>query len=173
VIAGEEPGVGVASEPCTHGLEWTWNGVAFRFLQPATPAAGPRNDRSCVLRVAAGAETLLLTGDIEAAVEARLVAEHADALAATVLQVPHHGSTTSSSAAFIDTVAPRLALVSSGHGNRFGLPNPEVVARYRERGIALADTARRGALEVRLGGSGHAPRVHGARERARRFWHTP
>jgi competence protein ComEC len=65
--------------------------------------------------------------------------------------VPHHGSKTSSTDAFIDAVAPRLGILSVGYRNRFHHPNDAVVARYRGRGIALRRTDAEGALRIVLG----------------------
>ena len=64
---------------------------------------------------------------------------------ADLLLVPHHGSKTSSSPAFLDAVHPALALVQAGYRNRFGHPAAPVVARYRERRIAVVDSAHCGA----------------------------
>jgi competence protein ComEC len=54
-----------------------------------------------------------------------------------VLIVPHHGSRTSSTAAFLDAVQPRIAVFQAGYRNRFGHPAPDVLERYRERGIRI------------------------------------
>jgi competence protein ComEC len=124
--------------------------VDFAVLHPraedyARTDAKP-NTLSCVLAVRdAHGRRLLLTGDLEAEQEARLVREQPDALRADVLLVPHHGSKTSSSAAFLDAVAPRVALVQAGYRNRFGHPAPEVLSRYAARGIALVSTVDCGA----------------------------
>ncbi|HEY2929716.1 ComEC/Rec2 family competence protein, partial [Piscinibacter sp.] len=78
---------------------------------------------SCVLRVSsAGSGSVLLTGDIEREQEAALVALLGDALKSDVLVVPHHGSKTSSTAAFLDAVQPRDAVFQAGYRNRFGHP---------------------------------------------------
>jgi competence protein ComEC len=63
-----------------------------------------------------------------------------------VLLVPHHGSKTSSSAIFLDAVAPRVALVQSGYRNRFGHPAAAPMARYDERGIHVVDSPHCGAM---------------------------
>nr|WP_281377947.1 DNA internalization-related competence protein ComEC/Rec2 [Chiayiivirga flava] len=142
--------------PCLAGMRWTWDGVAFEVLHPPPLFPYFGNDSSCVLRIeTADGSVALLPGDISETIESRLRRMHPDALDADLLIVPHHGSATSSSGAFIDAVSPQLALVASGHRNRFGLPRAEVLARYRRRGIALLDTAAAGAVHVRLGGGVH------------------
>jgi competence protein ComEC len=99
------------------------------------------NAVSCVLRVqgaqGAGGSSLLLTGDIEANQEAALLERQRTRLPSAVLLVPHHGSRTSSTAGFVDAVAPRVALVQAAYRSRFGHPAPAVVARYRERGTLV------------------------------------
>lgn len=104
------------------------------------------NDNSLVLRISFGAHRLLLAGDIEAPAEGELAGRLA--LRADVLKVPHHGSATSSTPAWLSAVRPRLAVVSAGRGNRFGHPHPEVVDRYRRRGIALRRIDQEGSVMV-------------------------
>ena len=82
------------------------------------------------------------------------MAEHGAALKSDVLLVPHHGSKTSSTALFLDVVAPGTALVQAGFRNRFGHPAPPVVERYAARGIELVDSASCGAWTWR-DGAGH------------------
>jgi competence protein ComEC len=124
---------------------------------------------SCVLAVTdAQGQRLLLTGDLEAEQEGRLVREQPGALKSAVLLVPHHGSKTSSSAAFIDAVAPQTALVQAGYRNRFGHPAPAVVARWREHGIEPVRTDACGAWQWRS----NEPAVGRCeRDAARRYWH--
>jgi len=98
----------------------------------------------------------LLTGDIEAAAEARLLGGRAP-LASTILKVPHHGSRTSSGPAFVAAVRPEVAVLSVGADNRYGLPAPAVEARYRAAGACVLRTDRCGAVTVTLDGG--LPRV--------------
>jgi competence protein ComEC len=146
--------LGPASLLCEAGLRWEWDGVAFEVLHPDARALGDRrrreNDRACVIRVGTAAASILLASDIEKRAEGELLARGADALRADVLLVPHHGSRTSSTAAFLDAVAPSLALVSAGWRNRFRHPSPLVLARYRERGIRVVRTDLSGAIHVEL-----------------------
>jgi competence protein ComEC len=89
-------------------------------------------------------------------------------LQADVLLVPHHGSKTSSSAAFLDAVQPRLALVQAGYRNRFGHPAGPVLVRYDERRIRMIDTPHCGAASWQ---SWHPDGVQCAREVQKRYWH--
>ena len=89
-------------------------------------------------------------------------------LRADVLLVPHHGSKTSSSAPWLDAVKPRVALIQAGYRNRYGHPAESVLQRYRERDIALADSAHCGAIGWRSGAPGSWTCE---REVARRYWH--
>jgi competence protein ComEC len=127
----------------------------IRVLSPPSGVRNLRvNDQSLVLSVALGATQILLTGDIEAAAEERLVTAAPDALRSAVLKVPHHGSHTSSHRRFVDAVAPRVAVISAGFENRFGFPHPEVVGRYRARRSALLRTDVSGAITVTVGREG-------------------
>lgn len=136
------------AQRCFAGQRWEWDGVAFEVLHPQAgdyDTVTKSNALSCVLRISNGVQTALLVGDIEQVQEAQLVAAGAP-LAATVLLVPHHGSKTSSSAAFLDAVGPQLAIVQAGYRNRFGHPAPSVLARYQERQVAVLDSPHCGAL---------------------------
>jgi hypothetical protein len=90
-------------------------------------------------------------------------------LRADVVVVPHHGSRTSSSPGFVQAVAPRVALIGSGHGNRFGLPRGEVVRRWRAAGAQVLQTADRGAITLRPAANGMQP-PQSRRETRPRWW---
>ena len=165
---------------CVAGQRWVWDGVQFEMLHPLQADHPPAqtlplrpNVLSCVLRVIdAAGRSLLLTGDIEAAQEAALVARQergpGPSLKSDVLLVPHHGSRTSSTPAFLEAVAPRVALVQAAYRSRYGHPAPDVVARYDERRIELVRTDRCGAWSWR------SDQAQGRCERAERhrYWMT-
>ncbi len=157
---------GVPHEACEAGQRWAWDGVSFEILHPdRNVVVNKPNAQSCVLRVEdALGRAALITADIEAAQESALLARLGPALASAILIVPHHGSRTSSSAAFIDAVAPRWAVVQAGYRSRFGHPAPDVVARYGQRGIELVRSDRCGAWTWRDG------EASCARARDRRYW---
>jgi competence protein ComEC len=102
-------------------------------------------DNSLVLTLDDGIVNFLLPGDIEKKVENELVAEDAP-LKADFLKVPHHGSKTSSTDAFVEAVAPKFAVVSVGDGNQFGHPVDSVVARYAAAGVRFLRTDRDGEV---------------------------
>jgi competence protein ComEC len=160
---------------CRDGQRWEWDGVAFEFVFPRETHYADRwrksNDLSCVLRVASPGGSALLAGDIEAVSELDLLIERRDALAAHLLLVPHHGSRTSSTQSFVEAVAPRHAVFSVGHRNRFGHPREDVVARYRDVGATLYRTDRSGALTFSFTPPGPGP-PQAERVRVARYWHA-
>lgn len=157
-----------AHQPCQAGQAWQWDGVHFEVLHPGprdtTPPLKP-NQVSCVLRVSGGGHSALLAGDIERGEEARLVAQHGQALASDLLIVPHHGSKTSSTPDFLDAVQPRVAVFQAAYRSRFGHPAPSVWERYGERGIERVATPSCGAYRWARG----AGRCE--RELRPRYWH--
>ncbi len=113
------------------------------------PCAGGRNGRSLVLAVSAGGHRALLTGDLDAAGEEALLAAEVP-LGADVLKVPHHGSRSSSTPAFLAAVAPRVAVVTAGLRPGYMPPHQEVLARYARAGSAVWRTGDDGAVRVEL-----------------------
>jgi competence protein ComEC len=147
VASGEPERLHVAASQCVAGESWNWNGVAFRIVHPHEPLAAKNNDRCCVVEVRSGDSALLLTGDITSAVEGEVAAALAPVVPHVVLQVPHHGSKTSSGDAFIGNLRPQTALVSAGYRNHFNHPNPAIVARYAGAHADLLNTAQSGFVD--------------------------
>lgn len=176
VDAPEGSGV-EGARSCTSGDGWDWDGVRFDYLHPGPHFPYLGNDASCVLRIRGAHGTVLLPGDIGEVIERRVAGLSDDAgiplAAADVVVVAHHGSTSSSDPAFVAATGARHALVSAGHGNRFGHPRAEVVGRWRDAGARVASTAQGGALRIRLEAGGIAaeprrathPRLWDARRR--------
>ncbi len=161
------------SRDCVAGTRWSWDGVAFEVLHPDAAALRDRrreNDRSCVLRVATAGGAMLLAADIERQAERELVARRGASLRSEALLVPHHGSRSSSTPAFVAAVSPAIALVSAGWRNRFRQPSPEVLARYREAGAVVLRTDFDGALRVRLPGSAGEPMAAAPLLSHARYW---
>jgi competence protein ComEC len=111
------------------------------------------NDASIALRITFGSFALVTTGDAEAPSEARMLARVPDRLPAQVLRLGHHGSSTSTTDAFLAAVAPEVAVYSAGAGNQYGHPHRETVARIDAAGIRLYGTAVHGTVTVLTDGS--------------------
>lgn len=161
------------SERCVAGQSWRWDGVDFEVLHPQASdydSATKSNAMSCVLRISNGSKTALLAGDLEAAQELRLVAnpEMNPKLKADFLLMPHHGSKTSSTGAFLDAVQPQLALAQAGYRNRFNHPVESVLQRYADRQIRVIKSPACGAATWR---SDKADDVLCQRQRYMRYWH--
>ncbi len=159
---------------CLAGQSWTWDGVRFDMLHPNPDhyradgsAALSSNAMSCTLRISAGAQSAWLSGDLDAERETRLSLAN-PGLRATLLIAPHHGSKSSSSPVLLNTLRPQTVLVQSGYRNPFGHPAPEVLARYRERGMRWVNSPDCGAATWR---SDRPEEVLCEREQGRRYWH--
>ena len=160
-----------ASEPCRYGQRWLWDGVLFEVLHPLSEdyvANRKSNNLSCVLRIEAGGRRMLLTSDIEARDEAALLQRDPEKLPAEVLLMPHHGSRTSSTPAFIAAVGAQDVVTPVGYRNRFGHPKADVVERYEASKAKIWRTDRDGALTVQLDAAGVS--VASWRQERARYW---
>ncbi|WP_027712211.1 ComEC family protein [Dickeya chrysanthemi] len=136
--------------PCVQGNQWRWQGLTFSVIWPPVQVREAGNNDSCVVRVDDGRYRVLLTGDLEREDEAMLLRTQRGKLAADILQVPHHGSTTSSSPPFLRAVDAQAVLSSNSRYNPWRLPAVSVVRRYRQMGYRWHDTAVGGQLSVRF-----------------------
>jgi competence protein ComEC len=180
-IVAAFPGIDVLKGPdvvalpgraCVAGDEWEWDGVRFAILHPHADFGSRGNDSSCVLKVETGASALLISGDIERRGESAALGQaEVQAFAADVIVVPHHGSATSSSPAFVAAVRAQHAIVSAGYANRWGFPRPEVRERWRDSGASVVVTGDAGAVSVELRPEGVA--VAAERDGRHRYWHAP
>jgi competence protein ComEC len=169
-IAAEHPLQQLGSmQRCERGQSWVWGGVRFEVLHPSAADYERKlkpNALSCVLRVSAHNTSVLLAGDIEAAQEQDLL-QSGQTLQADWLLVPHHGSATSSTQAFLDAVRPHVAIVQAGYRNRFGHPRPDVLRRYADLGVDVVQTPRCGASTWR---SEQPKLVQCERNQRQRYW---
>jgi competence protein ComEC len=136
------------------GDAFTVDGVRVSFIAPDsswTASLTDANEASAVALVQYGRIRFLLTGDAEAGEEEWMLKNTTD-LEADVLKVGHHGSSTSSTSAFLDAVKPRVALVSVGVANSYGHPNKDVVRSLVDRGAQVLRTDQVGTVVVRTDG---------------------
>ena len=138
-----------SDQECLAGQNWVWNEVNFEVLQP-DKLYKKSNNRSCVLKVWNEHYSLLLPGDIERKVELRMLNHNINKLKSDVLIMPHHGSNTSSTQAWIDEINPRLAITSAGFKNRFSHPTQKVLKRYQKQGSKVLNTANSGMIQLKL-----------------------
>jgi competence protein ComEC len=158
-------------QTCMAGQRWQWDGVHFSVLHPQAGDYAKKlkpNALSCVLRIESASGTgALLLADIEAAQESQLVQSGVD-LKSDWLLVPHHGSATSSTPAFLKAVSPSVAWVQAGYRNRFGHPRPDVMVRYELQGIRVFQSVLCGASIWKSDAPEH---MECERENQKRYWH--
>ncbi len=147
---------------CHSEQKWEWDGVEFTILHPHKSISLTKskrlksNNRSCVLRVDNGYQSILIPGDIEAVIETRLLKNNITennfgVLDVDILIAPHHGSKTSSTKAFILATSPEYVLFSTGYRNRYKHPHEDVMKTYLEQQVNIINTAMTGAIRFRIG----------------------
>ena len=156
-LEGEWPGLKVRSplpdrghQPCFRGQQWRWQGLQFNALWPPQESRDKGNNRSCVVMVSDGKFRLLLTGDLEAGAELAMLRKRWQELKADIIQVPHHGSRTSSSGPLLRAVSGSVALASTSRYNAWRLPSLTITERYQKYGYRWHDTALSGQLTVTI-----------------------
>ncbi|MBY4729637.1 DNA internalization-related competence protein ComEC/Rec2 [Cupriavidus pauculus] len=160
-------------QPCAEGRRWKWDGVAFEIIHPPEDALSQAtvssNGRSCVLRIATAHRSALLTGDISEREERALIRRKSPQdYRADILLAPHHGSGTSSHAAFLRAVRPEIAIFQLGFANRYQHPRADVWLRYKRADIARYRTDETGAVSVVTDKERYV--VQAYRELHRRYW---
>lgn len=122
---------GAEEIPLTGGEHVDIGAIGCDVLWPPPVMEGMDNDASLVARFRLGGAAMLAPGDLEAAGEAALLAS-GESLRAELLQLPHHGSRTSATPAFLAAVGPVVALAATGTHPRFAYPDPSVARRVRD-----------------------------------------
>jgi competence protein ComEC len=130
------------------------DGVGATVLNPPTGGGGSDiHDNSVALILELGDVRYLTTGDAESDVERRLVADWRDELDVEIYQAGHHGSSTSSSEAFLDAATPEIAILSSGFDSQYGHPSDETLRRFADHGITSYWTGVHGDVVVTTDGT--------------------
>jgi competence protein ComEC len=136
---------GVRAETVRAGSILSCGSLKFEVLGPLTDH-GARNDNALVVRTVVSGVSFLFTGDIGQAVEHELVMSYGTRLESDVLKVAHHGSSTSTSKAFLEAVDPSVAFISVGRSNRYGFPHEDALETLREKGALVHRTDTMGTL---------------------------
>lgn len=134
--------------PCYRGETWQWQGLRFSVHWPLKGDPTQGNNHSCVVKIDDGTHSILLTGDIESPAELKMLSHYWQHLSATAIQVPHHGSSTSSSLALLQRVSGNVALVSASRYNAWRLPSWKVKQRYLQQGYRWCDTPHQGQISL-------------------------
>jgi competence protein ComEC len=165
----------VQVERCVAGQRIEIGALRVDVLRPlAVDYAQPRrgtNAASCVITVTLGPHRIALAGDLPAREEEELVARLGGDLKVAWLAAPHHGSRSSSSEALLGATRPTWVSVQAGYRNRFGHPDPQVVARYVARGVHVVRSDESGLAQWRFRVDGKVE-MHRWRASAHRYWHN-
>ena len=159
-------------ELCRDGQTWIWDNVHFEIMNPSHNTKLVGNNSSCVLKVTTQEHSLLLTADIEKQAEFALLAHKSNRLQSSVMLVPHHGSLTSSTDAFVAATNPHIAVVTSGYRNRFNLPKEKILMKYLNACARVFNTSETGALTMRFIPHQEIEISHIHRRDMKRYWHT-
>lgn len=131
--------------PAFAGQSITMDDVTFTITHAVGDIrSSSSNEASSVVRVAYGAHSFLITGDLEAQGEQAMLVRGCEPV--TVLKVGHHGSRTSSTGEFLRALAPEYAVISVGESNHFGHPHPDTLRRLTELNAKIYRTDRDGAM---------------------------
>lgn len=132
------------------------NGVSLKTLAPEKEfikgSDSDVNNSSIVLKLSYGDFSMLLTGDAEAESEQLMLKRYKTDLKSQVLKSPHHGSRTSSSAAFLKAVAPETVVISVGANNDYHHPHPSIMKRYQAAKMKIFRTDLDGTVTIRSDG---------------------
>ena len=139
------------------GTVWQLGSATVTMLGPVAQYS-ETNDTSIVLRVDYGATSFLLTGDMESDAERDLVNSGAN-LKADVLQVGHHGSSTSTSYLFLNAVLPEMGVISCGVNNKYGHPHEETLSILRDAGVDVYRTDLLGTVVIGSDGQNYTIRT--------------
>ena len=139
------------------GTTWPLGSASVTMLGPVAQYSDT-NDTSIVLRIDYGSTSFLLTGDMEKTAESDLVASGAN-LKADVLQVGHHGSSTSTGYAFLNAVLPKMGIISCGVNNKYGHPHEETLSILRDAGVDVYRTDLLGTVVIGSDGQNYTIRT--------------
>ncbi len=144
-----QPLIFTTDSGCHAGGKWNWQGLEIEAIWPQS-SLHSGNNFSCVLKVSDRNHTVLLPGDIERATEYQLLYQN-QSLKADIVVAPHHGSATSSTNIFVQTVEPEYVVYTTGYLNRWDFPADQVQIRYQNISAVELDTSKDGYIQFSLG----------------------
>lgn len=173
IIASQPLQIPGSVSACTAGRGWTVGIVEFAFIHPSKADTGNDNDLSCVLIVYSGKSRVLLTGDVEASAEQKIIRRMKSdlQLPVTLMTAPHHGSRSSSTQVFVNRLRPEFVVYPAGLRNRYGFPHSDVQLRYKLVGSTGFTTGTSGSVSFDFGPNGLLGPPVSWWNSHRRFWH--
>ena len=141
-------------DDCQHsGYTFRLGSLVNTVLSPTKDYKDP-NDMSIVIKAVYGSTSVMLTGDAEETPEEDILNTWSKSdLRCNVLKVGHHGSSSSTTQAFLDAVDPTIAVISCGEGNKYGHPHDEVMDRLEKKGITVYRTDTQGTIVLKTDGT--------------------
>ena len=127
-------------------------GAKMDLRHPSSPSSSHLNDASIVAKVTFGQVSFMFTGDAEQASEERILLQSQVQPTSTILKVGHHGSRTSTTAAFLQALDPKVAVIMAGKGNTYGHPHEETLQKLTDAGVDIYRTDIHGTIVIKTDG---------------------
>lgn len=139
------------------GMSRDWgNNTRLEILHPSSPSSSYLNDASIVAKLTFGQVSFLFTGDAEEPSERQILLQSRVQPISTVLKVGHHGSNSSTSAAFLQAVDPEIAVIMVGKGNTYGHPHEETLQKLSAAGVDIYRTDISGDIVITTDGQSYS-----------------
>ncbi|MDD2235274.1 MAG: ComEC/Rec2 family competence protein [Desulfitobacteriaceae bacterium] len=121
------------------------DGLQATFIAPCGTDYDSLNNYSAIVKIQYGSTSFLLTGDAEGISEKEMLDNSVD-LRADVLKVGHHGSSSSTTPAFLKSVTPEYAVILVGAENKYGHPHQETLEHLADAGVIVYRTDQEGTI---------------------------
>ncbi len=157
-ITKEKKDIGCRVLRAVPGDKYTVGECSFEILAPISKYEESLNNASIVARLTYKNFSALFTGDAEIESEAEILSAGYD-ISSDILKVPHHGSTTSLSEKFLNSISPSLAIISCAEGNDYGHPHEEILALLEEKEVEYLVTKDCGTISLHSDGSSYVTSI--------------
>jgi len=144
---------GLKATTAKAGIEIPLEGVDACFAAPVGDTYEDLNNYSTVIKILYGNNSFLFTGDAEEESEAEMLLSSVVCLQADVLKIGHHGSTSSTTDAFLEIVSPQYAVIMCGKNNDYGHPHEETIEKLTKAGIEIYRTDQQGNIVMTSDGN--------------------
>lgn len=170
-LIANQPSIGdLATLNCRDVSAFDWQNLHVKMTSASEKTMAKENDRSCLYRVNDNKVSALFAGDIERKADSFFVNSLDNTWRSTILQVAHHGSNTSTSAALLKKISPELGIISNARFNQWQLPSPKVLARLQSAGVVSLQTGKQGQISIVINDKGYEVRTY--RQYYRPFWYN-